>query len=557
MAGKIVEITLFGACSVASIEQGIFAVTGAKHKALFALLVTAPFGRRTRTFLQETLWGQACYDTGRQSLRRALADIKALMGDAYGALLSSTNSDLTIDLSKVSFAGRPGVHPFLEGLDVKEPGFSRWRNAIRENPGQLAGLYGLSHQSPSHAVLPTVAVLPFRSIPGEADDAVLGDWLAEETCRSLSRSHLLSVISHLSAREFARGIVEISAVRSVLKADFCVNGSLRRSAGMVILDADLVDTRSGRIVWTRQFVRTQASFVAYAGEGITEIIKAIGSSIADEALTHVRGQLPAQIEDHRLLIAGVSLMHRATLRDFARARELLEEALRRAPQTPEIHAWLGKWYVLSVFNRWSTDAARETQLARDATARALDMSPDNSFCLTIDGFVEGNLVRRLDTAEQRYNAALAANPNESLAWLLKGAVHTFQSDGPAAIAAAERGQALSPIDPFGYFYDALAAGAHLSNGAYERALELAERSITINDRHISTLRIKLFALHFLDQRDESRAVGQELLLKAPEMTIADYLKNHPSADFRMGRMMAEALAAAGVPSGHISDRGAR
>ncbi len=549
MTGRIVEITLFGACSVASVAPGAFAVTGAKHKALFALLVTAPFGRRTRAFLQETLWGQACYDTGRQSLRRALADIKALMGESYGALLSSTNADLTIDLGKVSFAGRPGVHPFLEGLDVKESGFNRWRNAIRENPGQLAGLFGLTHQTPSCAVLPTVAVLPFRSISGEADDAVLGDWLAEETCRSLSRSHLLSVISHLSARELARGIVDISAVRAVLKADFCVSGSLRRSADMVVLDADLVDSRSGRILWTRQFVRTQASFVAHAGEGIAEIIKAIGSSIADEALTHVRGRVPAQIEDHRLLIASASLMHRATLRDFARARELLDEALRRAPHTAEIHAWLGKWYVLSVFNRWSTDTARETQLARDATARALDLSPDNAFCLTIDGFVEGNLVRRLDTAEQRYNAALAANPNESLAWLLKGAMHTFRSDGQAAVAATERGQALSPIDPFSYFYDALVAGAHLSNGAYERALELADRSIAVNDRHLSTLRIKLFALHFLGRDDETRAVGQQLLARTPEMTISDYLKNHPSAAFRMGRMMAQAFGAAGIPSG--------
>jgi len=38
----------------------------------------SPFGRRTRSFLQDTLWGTACYDTGRQSLRRALSDIKQI-----------------------------------------------------------------------------------------------------------------------------------------------------------------------------------------------------------------------------------------------------------------------------------------------------------------------------------------------------------------------------------------------------------------------------------------------------------------------------------------------
>ncbi len=82
MTAKLLEINLFGACSVTSAEPGAFAITGAKHKALFALLATAPFGRRTRAFLQETLWGTACYDTGRQSLRRALSDIKHLMGES-------------------------------------------------------------------------------------------------------------------------------------------------------------------------------------------------------------------------------------------------------------------------------------------------------------------------------------------------------------------------------------------------------------------------------------------------------------------------------------------
>jgi DNA-binding SARP family transcriptional activator len=69
---KLLEINLFGASTIRSCEAGRFEVAGAKHKALFALLATAPFGRRTRSFLQEILWGVACYDTGRQSLRRAL-----------------------------------------------------------------------------------------------------------------------------------------------------------------------------------------------------------------------------------------------------------------------------------------------------------------------------------------------------------------------------------------------------------------------------------------------------------------------------------------------------
>jgi TolB-like protein len=548
MAGKLIEINLFGACSINSVEGG-FSISSPKHKALFALLVTAPFGRRTRSFLQETLWGQACYDTGRQSLRRALSDIKALMGDDYAAIISGNNSDLIIDLTKVQFVGSIAAGPFLEGLDVRETGFARWLTGIRQNPRQLASLFGLASRSSLHATLPAVAVLPFRAIGGDPSDPVLGDWLAEETSRSLSRSRLIAVISHLSCRQLSLGVIDMEVIRDQLSVDFCVVGSLRRTGGKIVLDADFVDARSGRILWTRQFAEDAERFLAQSGSGISRIVEAIGSAIAEDTLSHVRGLVPAEIEDHRLIVAGVSLMHRSTLRDFARARELIDEALRRDPDAAEAHAWLGKWYVLSVFNGWSTDASHETQMALDCTARALDISPDNSFCLTIDGFAQSNLARRLDIADLRYDAAVTRNPNEALAWLLKGAMHTFRSDGAEAVNAAKRARALSPIDPFSYFYDALTAGSYLCNGDYEQALHLADKSISVNDRHLSTLRIKLFALHFLGRQKEAASVGSQLMLRQPDFCISTYMRHHPSADFRMGKMMAQAMGAAGIPSG--------
>ena len=39
--------------------------------------------------------------------------------------------------------------------------------------------------------------------------------------------------------------------------------------------------------------------------------------------SHVAGRTLGTIDEHRLLVASVNLMHRTTLRDFARAKELL------------------------------------------------------------------------------------------------------------------------------------------------------------------------------------------------------------------------------------------
>jgi TolB-like protein len=544
---KRIEISLFGACVVRSTQPGGFEITGAKHKALFALLATAPFGRRTRPFLQDTLWGTACYDTGRQSLRRALSDIKQIMGESFGEVLTSTNSDLTLDLSRVAFIGRPGGGEFLEGLDVREAGFKGWLAAMRRDPAQIFSLYSAGSQRPPTPMLPAVAVLPFRTIAGTAEHAVLGDWLAEEACRSLSRSNMISVISHWSSRALDTQAVDIATVRARLAVDYCVAGTLRVGGAEIVLDADFVDAVSGRILWTRQFAGPLDRFLGRSAEGVAEIVSAVGRAIADDAIAHVSDRQLAELEDHRLLLAGVSLMHRPSLREFARSRDLIEEALRRAPNAAEAHAWFGKWHILSVFNGWSTDAHKDTQAAVDATARALDINPECAFALTIDGFAHNNLLRRMDIARTRYDAALQLNPNQSLAWLLNGALHAFQDEAEAAVTAAEKARRLSPIDPFQYYYESLSATALLSAGRYEEALTFAENSLSRHDRHISTFRTKIVALHHLDRHEEAQAAARELLLRQPKFTVADYRGQHPAADYDFGKRAAAALRAAGLP----------
>jgi TolB-like protein len=543
---KLVEINLFGACIVRSVGSVPYEITGAKHRALFALLATAPFGRRTRSFLQDTLWGTSCFDSGRQSLRRALSDIKALMGPAFEQVLAVNNTEISLKLDCVHFIGRPGGGEFLEGLDIRDNEFNEWLRGIRVSPEQLFGLYSASTQPPPQTMLPTIAVLPFRLVLGAPGDTVLGDWLAEEICRSLSRSNLLAVISHLSSRELSLSKVELARVREMLGVDYCVAGSLRVLNGMVTLDADCLDAASGRIMWTRQFSGQIGEFMGVQSDAVAEVVRSIGQTIASEAVVHAQGRAVASLADHQLLIAGVGLMHQLKLSSFARSRELIEEAIRRAPRAAEAHAWLGEWYVMSVFNGWSTDRARDTQMAQDCTARALDIESENSFCLTIDGVVNNNLLMRMDTAGQRFDAALDRNPNEAMAWLLSGVLYAYRDDGAEAVVRAETALRRSPLDPFGYFFDSLAAAANIAAENYPRVLELADRSLRKNDRHLSTLRAKICALHHLGQGQAARDVATELLRRQPDFTLATYRQNHPAADQKFGRNISDALFAAGI-----------
>jgi tetratricopeptide (TPR) repeat protein len=180
-------------------------------------------------------------------------------------------------------------------------------------------------------------------------------------------------------------------------------------------------------------------------------------------------------------------------------------------------------------------------------ARALDINPESAFALTIDGFAHNNLLRRMDVARTRYDAALQRNPNESLAWLLKGTLHAFQDQPEDAVTAAEKARRLSPIDPFQYYYESLSATTLIAAGRYAEALGFAERSLSRHDRHTSTLRTKVTALHYLGRAAEANVAGAEILSRQPAFTVASYLNGHPAGAHEVGQRVATALRAAGIP----------
>lgn len=521
-------------------------IRGAKHRGLVALLATAPLGRRTRTYLQSTLWGCADYDSGHQNLRRALADMRKQLGEAFDVLFHTTHGDVELDLTKVAYFGDPMSGVFLNDLNIHEEGFQTWVKGVRAAPEPIAALYRLTpHLKKGHA-RPRVTALPLTVLGDDPELLILADWTAEETCRALSRSNLLSVISHLSSRAMAQKMVNIAEVRSTLDVDFLVKGTIRRQGSDFIVDFDFIDARNGTILWNRHLSCPAVHFTQELNERLVNVVQSIGRTIADAAIRYVRETPMPLVEDHQLIIAGVSLMHRSPIRDFLGSYAYLAEAASRMPHSAEAYAWMGKWYVLSVFKGLSTDRKGDTQKALDNTARALDRDPNSSFSLTIDGFANSNLLKNMDIAEARYNAALDVNPNESLSWLLRGALMAFQDDGQAAIRATRTARQLSPIDPFGYYYDSLASTAYIAAEDFENALMRAEMSLKVNDRHLSTMRTRTTALHFLGRHEEARASALDLMRRHPGFRIDEYKRNHPSADHRAGQRVIEALTASGI-----------
>ncbi len=404
------------------------------------------------------------------------------------------------------------------------------------------------HGPPVEELYPAIAVIPFAARTGEPEHLVFGEVLAEEIISALSRAVELNLISRLSTTAFRGRGATIAEVSRRLDANYVLSGAYSVSGTELTLTAVLAEAKSNEIVWAERLKGHVFGIINGDDKLIDRVVYGVSKEVMDRELERTQARALPTLESYSLLMGAIALMHRLSASDFDRARQMLEVLIDRTPRQAVPYAWMGKWHVLRVQQGWSDDPLRDAGRGLDCTKRALDMDPQCSLALAIDGFIHTNLLKMLDVANQRYELALRVNPNDSLAWLLKGTLHAFKGEGKSAVKDTRHALRLSPLDPLRYFYDSLAATAALSAGSYERAMELARRSLRANRTHTSTLRALAVAQWHCGRLEESRATVRELLRLDPTFTVSKFIERSPSTGYETGRIWSSTLREAGVPA---------
>jgi class 3 adenylate cyclase/TolB-like protein/Tfp pilus assembly protein PilF len=394
---------------------------------------------------------------------------------------------------------------------------------------------------------PTIAVIPFAERTGKPDDQVVGEVLADEIIAALSRSSELTIISRLSTTVFRGRETSIDEVSRYLNANYILSGAYRKAGSKLRLNLELASSGPGTIVWSETMEGNAHALVSGRDGVVDAIVTGVSMAVMARELQRAQSQPLPTLESYTLLMGAIALMHRLSRQDFDKSRQMLQALTERVPRQAIPWAWMAKWHVLRVQQGWSDDPALEAQLALDCCRRALNADPHCTLALVISGLVHTNLLRVLDVAQENYELALQINPNDSLAWLLRGTLHAFKGEGAVAISDTQRALKLSPLDPHRYFYDSLAATAALSAGQYKRAIELANHSLRANRTHTSTFRALAISQWQLGLHDDARRTVGELMRLEPSLTITRYRERHPSSQFETGRIWSKALLEAGVP----------
>ena len=393
---------------------------------------------------------------------------------------------------------------------------------------------------------PTIAVIPFEARSNEPEHFVIGELVADGIIAQLSRSADLRVISRLSTTAFRGRPNAIAEIGSRLSATFVLSGSYIASRGKILIMAELADARNNQIVWADRVSGDTMDLLQAKSEMLNRISDAASGALIDSEVQQSLTLPLPRLDSGALLLGGITLMHRSSLRDFDRSREVLEGLLERHNRAPAPRAWLAKWYTMRVIRGMSDKPEKDTQLAIEQARRAQDLSPDNALAVAIEGYARCQLLGEAEVARACIERAIKLNPNEPLAWLYQSVWSSIWGSPVSAVAEAKYAADLSPIDPLKYFFDVILASSLTINGEYDSATEFAKRSLRANHQHQPALRVLLQAQTESGNLDQARETLMRLLQELPTLTVSSYL-SMGSSDSATRKRFAEVLRKMDVP----------
>ncbi len=360
--------------------------------------------------------------------------------------------------------------------------------------------------APSSYSLPSVAVLPFDNLSGDADQEYFVDGLVEDLITSLSQHRDLRIVSRNSTFAYRGRVGDIRDTARELDATYVVEGSARRAGNRVRITAQLIEAETGHHVWADRFDRELDDIFAVQDEVVSEIAGHIHPSVERAQGEKLGRSRPESLDTWDLVQRAKWHIHGHTQAGTEEAVRVLSLALERDPGLVVGHQWLAYAWIQAAFNSWRILDRNPWTEGRTSAGEAYRLAPADPISVVAWGFAQeyaGNLDDALDLARR----ALHMAPRDPLALHLFGQVMFFRGEFGTAIEQLSNAWRRARHEPWRFHISNSLAFSHYLARRYEAAEAWAERTLQITD-YLQTRAIYAATLAQLGRsQDASYQVG--------------------------------------------------
>lgn len=400
---------------------------------------------------------------------------------------------------------------------------------------------------PEPASRPTIAVLPFQNLSGEAEADYFADGVVADIITALSRFRKLAIVSRNSSFVYKGGAVDSRTVAQALGAGYLLEGSVRRSGERLRITAQLVEGDSGVTLWTNRFDGDLTEVFDFQDRITESVATLVAPAIEATELAQSRQRRPESIATYDIYLRAKSFVDEETEQGNRIAYGLLSQALAAEPNNPLILEQI----VWALEHRCTMGWP---PLGNDDVERCVDYARRGIRHAGGDARVLAQCALALIQPGRDYAGGMAVieqatltNPNELFVLTVAGVMNLHCGDLDLAMQLLHRALRSGLTDPSVRFALTGIAHVHILRGNLEEALDFAARSLAINDRFDATYWMLIAANAHLGREEQAHGWLRELLAFGPDVRLSRILANQPSRYPDRFAAIAAGLRRAGFP----------
>jgi adenylate cyclase len=325
---------------------------------------------------------------------------------------------------------------------------------------------------------PVIAVLPFDNMSGDPEQEYFADGITEDIITRLAQYPNILVLGRNTTFQFKGQAVDIPTIADKLKADYVVEGSIRRGGDTVRVTAQLLGADGGTHIWAETYD------VALDPENLFSIqdvvTQAIASRIGDpygeisrDQFQLFERQSPTKLSSYECVLRYFDYVRNINADRHSLATKCLEDVVEAEPDFGLAHAFLADMYIDDVALGFEASANASLKKALELVERGVQAERN-------DGRIRIRMARALmytnnvERARNEAEGAIALSPND--VDVLSNASEVFSHTGAYDRAAKviSRIEVLNPNYP--NWLNWHPAFPQLVRGEYADVIRRIERS---------------------------------------------------------------------------------
>jgi serine/threonine-protein kinase len=235
-----------------------------------------------------------------------------------------------------------------------------------------------------------LAVLPFDNLTGDPEQEYFSDGLTEEMIAQLGRLNpqRLAVIARTSSAPYKKSGKTIDRIGDELRVDYVLEGSVRREAGSVRIDARLIRAHDQTQVWADSYERERRDILVLQADVARAIARHIRLQLSPQEQSRLARSAAVDHEAYEAYLKGQVHLSKYSPPDTDAAMEYFNLAIEKDPEFARgyagiAHVWIHRQTMGVV-------SPKESGLrATEAINRALLLNSDDEEAQFVSGLVSG------------------------------------------------------------------------------------------------------------------------------------------------------------------------